>query len=82
MNSDVTGDRPAANATAAAIAARLPRRPLLSATDVAAALGLATTAFVVAAIESGGIAAVRVGSQYRIARAEAERWIAGLGVAK
>lgn len=70
----------AGNATAEAIIARLPDRPLVNAREVADALFQTTTSFVVAAVDEGRIAAVRIGTQYRISRAEAARWIRTLGL--
>ena len=63
------------NPTIALIVSRLPRKPLVNAREIADALGLATTSYVVSAIEEGSIRAAKIGPQYRIAREEAERWI-------
>ena len=68
-----------ANATAEEIVDRLPVRAMLTARDVADALALATTAPVVAAVDSGALQAVRLAGQYRISRREAARWIRSLG---
>lgn len=63
------------NATAEAIVARLPDKPLVNAREVADALFLVSTGPVTDAVDEGKIAAVRIGNQYRISRAEAARWI-------
>lgn len=70
---------PPGNATAEAIVARLPGRPLVNAREVADALFLTSSGSVVAAVEEGKLHAVKIGGQYRIARAEAARWIRSLG---
>ena len=63
------------NATAERLVARLPQKPVLSAQEVADALFLTESRPVVAAIDEGKLAAVRVGRRYRIHRSEAARWI-------
>ena len=70
------------NPTVAAIVARLPKTPLVSPDDISAALGLKSTRTVLDAIAARKIAAVKVGTQYRIACAEARRWIATLEAAQ
>ena len=72
----------AGNPSAEAIVARLPRRPILNAREVADALGLATAKAVADAVDSGALWAVRVGRRYRISREEAVRWIRSLEAAK
>ena len=69
-----------ANPTAEAIVSRLPDRPLVNAREIADALFQTTTSFVVAAVDEGKLRAVKIGGQYRVARAEAARWIRSLGV--
>ena len=64
------------NATTKAIIDRLPRKPLLSPAEVAAAYGLATTNAVLADVKTGRLAANRIGSQYVISRTAAEEYIA------
>ena len=55
---------------------RLPYRPIITMADISAAIGLATTSPIIAAIEAGELSAVRIShSCYRIAREEAVRWI-------
>ena len=68
-----------ANPTAEAIVSRLPDKPLVNAREIADALFQATTNFVVAAVDEGKLHAVKIGGQYRVARAEAARWIRSLG---
>ena len=82
MNQEPGTRNPAspANPTAEAIVRRLPDKPLLTARDVADALFQTTTSFVVAAVDEGSLRAVKIGGQYRVARAEAARWIRSLGV--
>lgn len=63
------------DATAQAVAARLPQTPLISAMDLAIALGLPDTRTIYRAIEQGRLSAVRPGRSARIARAEAIRWL-------
>ena len=76
-------DNSPANATAEAIVARLPgNKAFLTARDVADALAAQTAKSVAAAVDSGALQAVRVGRQYRIARAEAVRWIRSLDTAR
>ena len=70
----------AGNATAEAIIARLPDKPLVNAREVADALFLSTSRAVTDAIDGGELRAVRLGNQYRISRAEAARWIRTLGL--
>ena len=80
FNSQLAAGLPPGNATAEAIVARLPDRPLLTARDVADALFLTTSRAVTDAIDGGELRAVRLGNQYRISRAEAARWIRTLGL--
>ena len=70
------------NATINAILSRLPRKPILNAREIADALDMRTTDSVAAAAECGALRAARVGGRYRVARAEAERWIRSLEAAK
>lgn len=64
------------NATTQAIIAQLPKKPLLSPADIAAAYGLATTNTVLADIKSGRLAANVCGGKYIISRSAAEEYIA------
>ncbi len=68
------------NPTAEAIVSRLPDRPLVNAREIADALSMTSTGGVTAAIDEGKLRAVKIGGQYRVARAEAARWIRSLGV--
>ena len=63
------------NTTTLAIIAQLPKRPLLSPADIAAAYGLATSNPILADIKVGKLAANAINGRYLIARAEAERYI-------
>lgn len=63
------------NLTAEAIVERLPRKPLLSARDVADAIGAASTKPVIEAIEAGRLSAARPAGRYIISRNAAEKWI-------
>ena len=63
------------NPTAAAIVERLPLKPLLSAREVADAIGATTTQPVLEAIEAGRLPAARPASRYIISRAVAEKWL-------
>ena len=64
------------NTTTQAIIALLPKKPLLSPADVAAAYGLATTNPILADIKVGKLAANIVGGKYIISRSAAEAYIA------
>ena len=64
------------NPTVAAIAQRLPKKPLVSPQEIADAFGLATPQTIVADIALGALAAVKIGGRYVVARAEAERYVA------
>ena len=63
------------NATTQAIIDQLPRKPLVSPADVAAAYGLATTTPILADIKVGKLAANAINGRYLISRSEAERYI-------
>ena len=63
------------NATTQAIIERLPKKPLLTPGDIAAAYGLATPLSVLADIKTGRLAANRISGKYIIARVAAERYI-------
>ena len=63
------------NPTAAAIVDRLPLKPLLSAREVADAIGATTTQPVLEAIEAGRLPAARPAGRYIISRNAAEKWI-------
>ena len=63
------------NATTQAIIDSLPRKPILTPADIAAAYGLATTAPVLADIKVGRLSANVINGRYLISRAEAERYI-------
>ena len=69
-----------ANQTVELIVSRLPRKPILNAREVADALAQNDVRTVVAAVEEGKLQAAKVGRQYRISRAAAEKWIRGLGL--
>lgn len=63
------------NATTKAIIDHLPRKPLVSPADVAAAYGLASTNPILADIKVGRLAANTINGRYLISRSEAERYI-------
>ena len=63
------------NATTEAIINQLPKKPLLSPADVAAAYGLASSNPILADIKVGKLAANSINGRYLIARVEAERYI-------
>lgn len=64
------------NATTKAIMDRLPRRPLLSPAEVAAAYGLKTSDPIIADIKTGRLAANKVGGRYIISHSAAEAYVA------
>jgi len=64
------------NATTQAIVAQLPRKPLLSPAEVAAAYGLKTSDPIIADIKTGRLAANKVGGKYIISRSAAEAYVA------
>lgn len=64
------------NTTTQAIIAQLPRKPLLSPAEVAAAYGLKTSDPIIADIKTGRLAANKVGGKYIIAREAAAAYIA------
>ena len=68
------------NATTETIISQLPKKPLLSPADVAAAYGLATTQTILADIKVGKLAANIIGGKYIIARSAAEAYIAANGL--
>lgn len=68
------------NPTVAAIIKRLPQKPMLSADDIAAAIGHRTTNGVIRTISMGQLAACYVGGRYVIARTEAVRWLESTAV--
>jgi len=63
------------NTTTQAIINQLPKKPLVSPADVAAAYGLATTTPILADIKVGKLAANTINGRYIISRSEAERYI-------
>ena len=63
------------NKTTQSIIDMLPRKPLLSPADLAAAYGLATTQSILADIKTGKLAANCIGGKYIISRAAAEAYI-------
>lgn len=63
------------NATTKAIIDRLPKKPLLSPGDLAAACGLATNDPVIADIKMGKLQAVRIGGRYIVSFEAAKRYI-------
>ena len=64
------------NATTQTIIAQLPKKPLLSPADIAAAYGLATTNAIIADIKVGKLPANMIGGKYLISRSAAEAYIA------
>ncbi len=64
------------NTTTQSIIDMLPKKPLLSPADVAAAYGLATTVPIIADIKTGKLAANSINNRYIISRAAAEEYIA------
>ena len=64
------------NATTQSIIDRLPRKPLVTPADVAAAYGLATTQSIIADIKTGRLAANVIGGKYIISRDAARDYIA------
>ncbi len=63
------------NATTLSIIKALPRKPLLSPGDIAAAYGLATTNTIIADIKTGKLAANMIGGKYVISREAARDYI-------
>ena len=63
------------NTTTQDIIAQLPRKPVISPAEIAAAYGLATCSAVLADIKTGRLAANKVGGKYVISRAAAEEYI-------
>ena len=63
------------NKTTQAIIAQLPKKPLLSPADLAAAYGLATAVPIIADIKVGKLAANSINGRYIISRAAAEAYI-------
>ncbi|MBQ3807149.1 MAG: helix-turn-helix domain-containing protein [Kiritimatiellae bacterium] len=70
---------PARNPTAEAIVSRLPDKPVVNAREIADALDMTGISAVTGAVDEGKLHAVKIGGQYRVARAEAARWIRSLG---
>ena len=64
------------NATTQSIIDRLPKKPLLSPADVAAAYGLATSQAILSDIKVGRLAANTINGRYIISRSAAEDYIA------
>ena len=64
------------NATTQVIIDQLPKKPLLSPADVAAAYGLATAVPIIADIKVGKLAANAINGRYIISRSAAEAYIA------
>lgn len=64
------------NTTTQAIIAQLPRKPLLSPADIAAAYGLKSTGPILADIKTGRLVANKVGGKYIISHSAAEDYIA------
>ena len=64
------------NTTTQAIIAQLPRKPLLSPAEVAAAYGLKTSDPIIADIKTGRLAANKVGGKYIISHSAAEAYVA------
>ena len=67
------------NPTAEAIISRLPDKPVVNAREIADALDMTGISAVTGAVDEGKLHAVKIGGQYRVARAEAARWIRSLG---
>lgn len=65
----------AENSTVDLILSRLPAKPLLSPSDIASAIGAASTKIVLEAIQTGRISAVRCSRHYIVSHSEAERYI-------
>lgn len=63
------------NKTTQAIIALLPKKPLLSPADLAAAYGLASANPIIADIKVGKLAANSINGRYIISRAAAEAYI-------
>jgi hypothetical protein len=63
------------NATTLSIIQALPRKPILSPADIAAAYGLATTQSILAAIKTGKLEANMIGGKYIISREAARDYI-------
>ena len=64
------------NPTTQAIIDRLPKKPLLTPADIAAAYGLKTSDPIIADIKTGRLAANTIGGKYIISYSAAERYIA------
>lgn len=67
------------NTTTQSIIERLPKKPLLSPADIAAAYGLASTNTILADIKTGKLAANVCGGKYIISRSAAEEYIMSNG---
>lgn len=63
------------NATTLSIIQALPRKPLLSPAEIAAAYGLATSDKILSDIKVGRVAANRIGGKYVISREAARDYI-------
>lgn len=63
------------NATTLSIIQALPRKPILSPADIAAAYGLATTKSILDAIKTGKLEANIIGGKYIISREAARDYI-------
>lgn len=63
------------NATTLSIIKSLPRKPILSPAELAAAYGLATTCSILADIKTGKLAAQQIGGKYIISREAARDYI-------
>ena len=63
------------NATTRSIIQSLPRKPILSSADLAAAYGLATTNSIIADIRTGKLEANMIGGKYIISREAARDYI-------
>ena len=64
------------NATTQSIIDRLPRKPLVTPADIAAAYGLASTNTILSDIKTGKLAANVIGGKYIISRDAARDYIA------
>lgn len=64
------------NTTTKAIIERLPKKPIITPADIAAAYGLSTTVPIIADIKTGRLAANLINNRYIISRAAAEEYIA------
>ena len=67
------------NPTVEAVVARLPKRPLITPTDIAAALDLTSTHQIYEILQEGHIPAIKIGNKVLIVRSEVVKWVNSLG---